>query len=89
MADEFWDNQPEPDREEYVGDEDDGCYVQLFEYADGYHVRVLVDSCTGNFADVLTTFSRPSLADALRDGMYAAANWCSENAVSFEHEFFN
>jgi hypothetical protein len=82
------------DEAEWVGDEHDGCYVQV-QYIDGmdegdccegWYATVVVDSDTGSFVDDLETDTGPfeTKDEALEHGYTVAANWCIDNGVSFE-----
>lgn len=75
------------DEAEYVGDEQDGVYVQAAQGPDGmWYVSTVVDSNTGNFVDSLETDDGPygSYSEAMEAGKGTAAEWCIDNGVDFE-----
>jgi hypothetical protein len=79
------------DQAEWVGDEQDGCYVYVEEVASGEHkpgwyTTVVVDSETGSFVDNLCSDQGPfeTRDEALESGMCVACDWCLTNAVSWE-----
>ena len=71
--------------EQWVGDEEDGCYVRVYKGAKGFDVEVVVDSETGSFVDTLTTMDGfDTEAQAMEAGKFAALEWCEVNDVSVE-----
>jgi len=71
---------------EYIGDGQDGVYVQAAEGPDGWYVSTVVDSDTGGFVDSLCKDDGPypTEKEALRAGRHSAMDWCMENRVSVD-----
>jgi hypothetical protein len=65
----------------YVGDEDDGVYVQTAKGPDGWYVSGMVDSDTGSFVDDFETDAGPfdTEKEALSYMTGSAADWYYEN----------
>ena len=85
-----------PDEAEWVGDEQDGCYVQT-QYVDGmdegdcdegWYVTVVVDSETGSFVEDLHTDAGPFATkdEAEECGVSWATDWCLTNSVNWNNE---
>lgn len=75
------------DEAEYVGDEEDGVYVQAAQGPDGgWYVSGVVDSNTGSFVDSLFTDDGPydSYDEAMDAGKGGAADWCINNNVNYD-----
>ena len=71
--------------EQWVGDDDDGCYIRVYEGSKGFDVEVVVDSETGSFVDTLATLDGFDTADkAMESGRGMAVEWCIVNEVSFD-----
>ena len=67
----------------YVGDEDDGIYIQAELGPDGWYVSSMVDSNTGGFVDAFSTDDGPYKTEkaALGAAASAAADWYYESAM--------
>lgn len=79
-------SNPKPDYEEWVGSEEDGCYVRVYECDDGsWRNEVIVDSETGHFVDTLSECDGFETSDdAMISGRGAATEWCMYNDVDFD-----
>jgi hypothetical protein len=76
------------DDAEYIGDENDGVYVQAAEGPDGWYVSTVVDCNSASFTEPLVTDDGPysSEADALAAGRNGAKDWCLDNQIQYEDE---
>jgi hypothetical protein len=75
-----------PAFEEWVGDDQDGCYVKVFECEDGtWRNEVIVDSETGSFVDTLDECDGfATHEEAMESGKSLAFDWCVENQVPMD-----
>lgn len=76
---------PDGEATSWVGDEQDGCYVQTFRDDDGFYYTVVVDSESGGFVEELAMMVGPygTRAEAKRDGEGLAIEWCLNNGVDW------
>jgi len=75
------------DYEDYIGDEEDGCYVRVTECNSRFWLTVTVDSNTGHFVDdLLTDEECSSLGQAQLWGRTVAIDWCLTNGVHWDGE---
>jgi hypothetical protein len=75
------------DEAEYIGDEQDGCYVQAGQGpSDKWYVTVVVDSETGSFIDTILDTDGPheTEAAAMECGRDWAFKWCCDNGVNID-----
>lgn len=75
-----------PDKAEWIGDEQDGCYVQVEGQDSEWYCTVVVDSGTGAFVEDLYTNHGPfeTKDEALEWGHCQATEWCLTNEVEVE-----
>lgn len=83
------------DDAEWIGDENDGCYVQIAEQTSeeyqsgtglpkpGWYCTVVLDCETGSFVEDLHTDAGPfeTADEALEFGHAVATDWCITNGV--------
>lgn len=74
------------DEAEYIGDEEDGCYVAVGRDDDGWYYTVVVDCNTASFVEDLATDIGPygTREDALEGGRSCAIDWCLTNGISYD-----
>ena len=69
--------------DEWIGDENDGCYVRITETT-AYRLEVVVDSDSGGFVDVMGPATIHETMDAAWEaGRDQAIDWCGENDVDW------
>ena len=73
------------DQAEWIGDHQDGCYVQAEMWRGKWYCTIVVDSETGSFVDDLHTDAGPfdSEEEAMDYGVGLAIMWCADNRVSY------
>ena len=73
------------DEATWIGDDKDGCYVQVGSDADGWYYTVVIDSETGHFVDDLATDIGPyaTKEEARQGGASCAIDWCLTNNVEY------
>ena len=68
----------------YIGDEDDGVYINVGQGPDGkWYMTAVVDCNTASFVEDLTIDDGPfdTEEEAQEAGLNAAGDWCSDNDV--------
>lgn len=78
----------DPDHAVYIGDGEDGVYVQTAEGEGGWYVTTVVDCNTGSFCENGLTDDGPypTEDEAAGAGVEYAQDWCWSNDVSFDDD---